>query len=88
MADLSPNQKMILSVRRAIWMSRTPGLRERPDCAEFAFAAGFMSALDQVSPVLEGKIDADALAGKLDALIATLSEDQRAALGEIIPPRN
>lgn len=52
MAELTQNQKTILSVRRAIWLSTQPGLREKPDCVELAYAAGFTAALDQVSPPL------------------------------------
>lgn len=63
--ELTPNQKMILSVRRAIWLSTTPGARALT--AEAIFEAGFAAALNQVSPVLEGKIDADKLAADLDA---------------------
>lgn len=65
MAELSANQRMILGVRRAIWLSNTPGVRERKDCAEAAFEAGFIAALDQVRPALEGKIDADAIIAAL-----------------------
>ena len=63
--ELTANQKMILSVRRAIWLSATPGARDRT--AEAIFGAGFTAALNQVSPVLEGKIDADKLAADLGA---------------------
>lgn len=79
---MTNNQAKILSVRRAIWIAFAPGIRERKDCAEVAFGAGFSAALDQVSPSLEGKIDADALMAKFESL--GLTAEQKQGLAEIL----
>lgn len=77
---LSENQRMILSVRRAIFISRqAPGFRDLPHSEELAFEGGFLAALDQVSPPLEGVADVEMMGQRVADFRSMLNEEQRAA---------
>lgn len=83
--ELTANQRMILSVRRAIFIARQQaGFRDLPHSEELAFEGGFTAALDQVSPPLDGVADAEAMGKRLAEFRDTLTAEQRKAFDALI----